>query len=40
VKAIKQRWLVVRGEFTVRGGMRSVVEAHYPVRGKPPGKRD
>jgi 7-cyano-7-deazaguanine reductase len=40
VKAIKPRWLVVRGEFTVRGGMRSVVEAHYPVRGKPPGKRD
>lgn len=29
VRAAKPRWCVVRGEFSARGGMRSVVEARH-----------
>jgi len=25
-------WAIVRGEFNVRGGMRSTIEARYPVK--------
>lgn len=32
VKACKPSWAVVRGDFNVRGGMKSVVEARYPLR--------
>lgn len=28
--ACRPKWLVVRGEFTTRGGMRTAVEARYP----------
>jgi len=30
VRAVKPVWVVVRGEFNVRGGMRTIVEARYP----------
>lgn len=30
VKACRPKWAVVRGEFNVRGGMKSVIEAKYP----------
>ncbi len=29
-RACRPKWMVVRGEFTTRGGMRTVVEARYP----------
>ena len=29
VKACNPKWAVVRGEFNVRGGMRSVIEARF-----------
>jgi len=29
-RACSPRWMVVRGEFTTRGGMRTTVEARYP----------
>ena len=29
VRACKPKWAVVRGEFNVRGGMKSVIEARY-----------
>lgn len=32
VKACKPKSMLVRGEFNVRGGMRSVVEARYPSK--------
>lgn len=36
VKACKPKWMVVRGEFNVRGGMKTTVEAKYPkMRGNP-----
>ena len=31
-RACQPRWMVVRGEFTTRGGMRTMVEARYPRR--------
>ena len=30
VAACKPKWCVVRGEFNVRGGMKTVIEARYP----------
>lgn len=30
--ACRPKWMVVRGEFTTRGGMRTTVEARYPRR--------
>lgn len=30
VIACKPRWVRVKGEFTTRGGMHSIVESHYP----------
>ena len=30
VKTCQPKWAKVRGEFNVRGGMRSVIEARYP----------
>ena len=29
-RACRPQWVVVRGEFTTRGGMRTTVEARYP----------
>ena len=34
VKASKPIQAVVAGEFNVRGGMKSVIEAHYPSKGR------
>jgi 7-cyano-7-deazaguanine reductase len=34
VRASKPKWMVVRGEFTTRGGMRTTVEARYPRRNR------
>ncbi len=31
-RACRPKWMVVRGEFTMRGGMRTTVEARYPRR--------
>ena len=28
--ACRPKWVVVRGEFTTRGGMRTTIEARYP----------
>ena len=30
VAACSPKWCVVRGEFNVRGGMKSIIEARYP----------
>ena len=30
VQACRPKWAVVRGEFSTRGGMRTMVEARYP----------
>jgi 7-cyano-7-deazaguanine reductase len=30
VKACSPKWAVVRGEFNPRGGIKTVIEAHYP----------
>ncbi len=30
VQKVKPKWCLVRGEFNIRGGMRSIVEARYP----------
>ncbi|MGE4358208.1 MAG: preQ(1) synthase [Candidatus Omnitrophota bacterium] len=32
VNACKPKWCIVKGEFNIRGGMRSIVEARYPFR--------
>jgi 7-cyano-7-deazaguanine reductase len=32
VKAVKPAWAVVTGEFNVRGGIKTVVEASYPSK--------
>lgn len=29
-RACRPKWMIVRGEFTTRGGMRTTVEARYP----------
>ena len=34
VRACKPKWMVVRGEFTTRGGMRTTVEARYPRKNR------
>jgi 7-cyano-7-deazaguanine reductase len=31
-RACHPKWAVVRGEFSVRGGMRTMIEARYPRR--------
>ena len=31
VKACQPRWLIVRGEFNTRGGMKTTIEAKYPA---------
>lgn len=31
VAACNPKWCIVRGEFNVRGGMRSIIEARYPM---------
>ena len=33
-RACRPKWMVVRGEFTTRGGMRTTVEARYPRKGR------
>ena len=33
-RACRPKWMVVRGEFTTRGGMHTAVEARYPRRAK------
>ncbi len=33
VKACRPRRMSVRAEFTPRGGLRSIIEAHYPYSG-------
>ncbi len=30
VNACKPKWCLVRGEFNIRGGMRSIIEARFP----------
>ena len=32
VQACQPKWALVRGEFNVRGGMKSVIEARHPAR--------
>lgn len=32
VDACQPKWALVRGEFNVRGGMKSVIEARHPAR--------
>ncbi len=32
VKACKPKWMVVRGEFNTRGGMKTTVEARFPAK--------
>ncbi len=29
-EAVKPEWVMVTGEFNARGGMKTIVEAHYP----------
>jgi len=31
VKACRPKWAVVKGEFNTRGGMRTAIEAKYPL---------
>ena len=33
-RACRPKWAVVRGEFTPRGGMRTMIEARYPRKGR------
>lgn len=32
VRACRPRWMIVRGEFTIRGGMHTTIEARHPSR--------
>jgi len=32
VRACRPKWLTVKGDFNVRGGMKSVVEASFPTK--------
>lgn len=32
VSQIKPKWVRVRGEFNMRGGMKSIIEAEYPQK--------
>ncbi len=34
VAAIKPVWISVKGEFTPRGGISSIIEAHWPAKSK------
>ena len=34
VKAVKPRWVLVRGEFNPRGGITSIVEARFSKKGR------
>lgn len=34
VSACRPKWMIVKGEFTPRGGMRGTVEARYPSSPK------
>ena len=36
-RACRPKWVVVRGEFTTRGGMRTTIEARYPRKAVPSG---
>ncbi len=40
VAACQPRWARVRGEFTPRGGIRSIVEAEYPPPKRRPPEND
>ena len=40
VKACKPMWAIVTGEFNVRGGMKSVIEASYPPTTSPKRARE
>jgi 7-cyano-7-deazaguanine reductase len=33
-RACRPRWVVVRGEFTTRGGMHTMVEARFPRKSR------
>jgi 7-cyano-7-deazaguanine reductase len=35
--ACRPKWVVVRGEFSTRGGMRTTIEARYPRKAVPSG---
>lgn len=30
VRACRPKWMIVRGEFNIRGGMKTIVEARFP----------
>lgn len=32
VSAVKPKWATVRGEFNMRGGMKSIIEAKFPKK--------
>jgi 7-cyano-7-deazaguanine reductase len=32
VRACRPKWMIVRGEFTIRGGMHTTIEARHPSR--------
>jgi 7-cyano-7-deazaguanine reductase len=32
VTSIKPKWVKVRGEFNIRGGMKSIIESFYPKK--------
>lgn len=32
VSSVKPKWVKVRGEFNMRGGMKSIIEAEYPKK--------
>lgn len=34
VNACQPKWMIVRGEFNIRGGMKTVVEAKFPANKK------
>lgn len=36
VKVLRPKWMEVKGEFTVRGGIQSTVTAEYGKRANPP----
>jgi 7-cyano-7-deazaguanine reductase len=35
VRACQPKWAIVRGDFTPRGGMKSLIEAKYPPTSEP-----
>jgi 7-cyano-7-deazaguanine reductase len=32
IKTCKPKWMIVRGEFNIRGGMKTTVEAKFPAK--------